>query len=79
MPNKEELVKSLTNVVDYVADVVSEKVSQNVISAQFGEKPQEGFEAVNKAAETMASSGGSKNKKTRRLRLTNKNKKTRRS
>ena len=72
MPNKEELLKSLSNVVDYITDVVTDKVSKNVSSAQFGEKPQEGFESVNKAAKIIASSGGSKIKKTRRLRLTNK-------
>ena len=64
-------MKSFKNVADYIADVVAEKVSS---SSQFGEKPQEGFEAVNKAVETMASSGGSRFNKTRKFRLTNKNK-----
>jgi hypothetical protein len=72
MLNKKKLVKSLSTVVDYIADVVAEKVSQNVSSAQFGEKLQEGFKSVNKAAETMALSGGFKFNKTRRFRITNK-------
>jgi hypothetical protein len=65
-----ELINSFKTIANYIADVVVEKVS----TSQSGDKPQEGFKAVNKAAETMASSGGSKFKKTRRFRLTNKNK-----
>jgi hypothetical protein len=45
-----------------------------VSSAQFGEQPQNGFNSVKKMAETMSSYGGSKFKKTRRFRLTKKNK-----
>ena len=65
-----ELINSFKTIANYIADTVSEKVSMS----QSGEKPQEGFEAVNKAAKTMASSGGSKFKKTRCFRLTKKNK-----
>ena len=74
MPNKKELVESLSTVVDYIADTVADKVSKQITSEQYGEKQQNGFDSVNKAAETMASSGGSKFKKTRRFRLVNKNK-----
>jgi len=74
-PSKEQLIESLTNVVDYITDAVAEKVSQNVTSSQYGEQPQDGFNSVNQAAESIASSGGSKFKKTRRFKLfTNKNK-----
>ena len=72
-PNKTELMKSLSNVVDYITDAVAEKVSQNVSASQFGEKQQNGFESVNNAAEIMATSGG-KRKKTRKFKLTNKKK-----
>ena len=72
-PNKKELMNSLSNVVDYITDAVAEKVSLNVSSAQFGEKPQNGFDSVNTAAEMMAKSGG-KRKKTRKFKLTKKNK-----
>jgi hypothetical protein len=73
VPSKKELMNSLTNVVDYITDVVSDRVSQNVTASQFGEKPQNGFDAVNAAAEMMAKSGG-KRKKTRKFKLTKKNK-----
>ena len=73
-PDKEQLIQSLTQVVDYITDAVSEKVSENMVSAQFGEKPQNGFDSVNQAAETMATTGGKKFKRTRRFRLTNRNK-----
>jgi hypothetical protein len=72
-PNKKELMESLTNVVDYITDVVSEKVSQNISASQTGEKQQNGFDSVNTAAQTMANSGG-KRRKTRRFKITNKNK-----
>jgi hypothetical protein len=56
----EELpVKNLEHVANYIADLVADKVSN--IS-----KPQEGFQAINKAVETIASSGGSR--KTRKIR-----------
>ena len=71
VPSKKELMTSLTNVVDYITDTVSERVSQNVTAAQFGEKPQNGFDSVNTAAEMMAKSGG-KRRKTRKFNLINK-------
>ena len=73
VPNKKELMNSLSNVVDYITDAVAKKVSLNVTSAQFGEKPQNGFDSVNAAAEMMATSGG-KRRKTRKFKLTKKNK-----
>ena len=73
VPNKKELMNSLSNVVDYITDTVAEKVSLNVTSAQFGEKSQNGFDSVNAAAEIMAKSGG-KRRKTRKFKLTRKNK-----
>jgi hypothetical protein len=73
LPNKKELMNSLSNVVDYITDAVAEKVSLNVTSAQFGEKQQNGFDSVNAAAEMMAKTGG-KRRKTRKFKLTNKNK-----
>ena len=63
-------MNSFKTIANYIGDVVAEKVS----TAQSGEKPQNGFAAVNKAATTIGSSGGSKFKKTRRFRLTKKNK-----
>ena len=81
-PNKKDLlVKSLIEVVDYIADNVAEKVLQNVLqndtSSQYGEQSQNGFNSVNKVAETMATSGGSKFKKTRRFKLIRNKNKTR--
>jgi len=73
LPNKKELMNSLSNVVDYITDAVAQKVSLNVTSAQFGEKQQNGFDSINTAAEMMAKSGG-KRKKTRKFKLTKKNK-----
>ena len=78
-PNKTEVINSLSNVVDYITDAVAEKVSKNVLSdkdretPQDGEKPQDGFDSVNKAAEMMTSSGG-KRRKTRKFKLSKKNK-----
>lgn len=54
-----ELMNSFKNIANYLADVVSEKVS----TSQYGEKPQNGFAAVNKAATTIGTFGGSKFKK----------------
>lgn len=71
-PNKQELIKSLTQVVDYITDTVAKKVSENVGTSS--DYPQDGFGAVNTAASTMAMSGGSRFKKTRHFRLLNKNK-----
>jgi hypothetical protein len=73
LPNKTELMNSLSNVVDYITDAVAEKVSLNVTSAQFGEKQQNGFDSVNAAAGIMAKSGG-KRRKTRKFKLSKKNK-----
>jgi hypothetical protein len=73
LPNKKELMNSLSNVVDYITDAVAQKVSLNVTSAQFGEKQQNGFDSINTAAEMMAKSGG-KRRKTRKFKLTKKNK-----
>jgi hypothetical protein len=65
----DDISKSLTTVVDYFATMVADKVATSISS----DKPQNGFSSVKKAAETMANTGGSKFKKTRRLKLTNKN------
>jgi hypothetical protein len=67
--NEQELAKSLTNVVDYITDVAAKKVS----AGQLGDKEQNGFDTVNAVAKTMANSGGKKIK-SRKLKLTNKNK-----
>ena len=72
VPNKKELMNSLSNVVDYITDAVAEKVSQN-ISGQSNEGQQDGFDSVNAAAGMMAKIGG-KRRKTRKFRLTKKNK-----
>ena len=69
--DKQKLLESINSVIDYLSNSIAQKVSENVSS---GEKPQNGFNAVNKAAETMAMSGGKKFKKTRHFRITNKNK-----
>ena len=71
IPTEELPVKNLEHVANYIADLVADKVS----NISLGEKPQEGFQAINKAVETMSSSGGSiKTRKTRKFRLNNKNK-----
>jgi hypothetical protein len=62
------MTKSLTNVIDYIADVIAERVSSQTPHIQ------DGFSSVNQAAETMASIGGSKFNKTRHFRITKKNK-----
>jgi len=64
-----ELIKSLKTISNYIADAVADKIT----ITQPENNIQDGFSSVNKAAETMASSGGSKFKKTRRLRLTKQN------
>ena len=74
VPSKQELIESLTNVVDYITDSVAEKVSQNVTSEQYEDTPQDGFDTINKTINVMASSGGSKFKRTKRFRLVNRNK-----
>jgi hypothetical protein len=75
--NKAQLIESLTKVVDYITDNVAEKVSQNVKSSQYDEEQQDEFNSLNKVAETMATSGGSKFKKTRRFKLIKNKNKTR--
>jgi hypothetical protein len=71
-------------VINYISDKVAEKVSskvQNTIhSSELVETPQNGFDAVNQAANIMADSsknemtGGKKKKKTRKFRLVKNNK-----
>ena len=58
--------------MDYITDKVAQKVTEN-LSRQSNEGQQNGFTSVSQAAETMASSGGKK-RKTRRFKITNKNK-----
>jgi hypothetical protein len=70
--DKEKLSQAINTVVDYIADKVADKVSHN-ISNQPSEIQQNGFDSINKAVETMASSGGKK-RKSYKFRLTNKNK-----
>ena len=70
IPDKQELSQALDTVVEYITDKVAQKVSQN-ISGTVSDGQQNGFDAVNSAAETMASTGG-KRKRTRRFKLTNK-------
>ncbi len=65
-----ELINSISQIVDYMANSVAEKVSERVLSGQSGENIQNGFSSVNTAARNM--SGGSKFKHTRKFRLTNK-------
>ena len=73
VPSKQELMNSLSNVVDYITDAVAEKVSVSVTSGQSGENQQNGFDSVNAAAEMMAKSGG-RRRKTRKFKLSKKNK-----
>jgi len=72
VPSKKELMNSLSNVVDYITDAVAEKVSQK-IPTQPNDGQQDGFDSVNAAAEMMAKNGG-KRRKTRKFKLTKKNK-----
>jgi hypothetical protein len=72
VPNKKELINSLSAVVDYITDAVAEKVSQK-IPIQPNEDQQDGFDSVNTAAGMMAKIGG-KRRKTRKFKLTKKNK-----
>ena len=68
----DKLTQAIDTVVDYIADKVSKKVTINVSSSDY--TPQNGYEAVKTAAETMASSKGGKKRKTRKFKLTKKNK-----
>ena len=72
VPSKKELMNSLSNIVDYITDAVAEKVSQK-IPTQPNDGQQDGFDSVNAAAEMMAKNGG-KRRKTRKFKLTKKNK-----
>ena len=65
-----EITNSLSKVTNYFANVIADKVSQNISATNNGDKLQDGFVSVNKATEKMASSGGKKYKKTKRFRLT---------
>ena len=70
-----ELIKSLANVVDYISEKVADKVASQVsqnISANLNETPQNGFDSVNQAAETMAKLSGGKKRKTKKFKLSNK-------
>ena len=85
-----ELVQSLEKVINYISDKVAEKVSskvENTIhSSELVETPQNGFDAVNQAANIMADSsknemtggnvmtGCKKKKGTRKFRLVKNNK-----
>ena len=72
-PDKQELSQALDTVVEYITDKVAQKVSQN-ISSQSSDSQQNGFDSINKVAETMATTGGKK-RRTRRFKIkTNKNK-----
>ena len=62
----QELNKSVGIVLDYISDKISQNLSQNTDGVQ------NGFRSVNKAAETMALSGGKR--KTRKFKITKKNK-----
>ena len=68
--SNKELIKSLKTISNYIADTVADKA----LKSQPENNIQDGFSSVNKVAETMATSGGSKFKKTRRFILTKKNK-----
>jgi hypothetical protein len=54
----QDINSSIKNIVSYMVDEITNKVMQNMA----GEKPQNGFDAVNKAAETFGNSA-SDNKK----------------
>ena len=53
------------------SDKVAKQVTSQVAATNLS---QDGFEAVNNAAQTMAALSGGKKKKTRKFRLTKKNK-----
>jgi hypothetical protein len=48
----QDINSSIKNIVNYMVDKITSKVTQNMA----GEKPQNGFDAVNKAAETFGNS-----------------------
>ena len=60
-PQNEKLKEAIDTVIDYISNKVSENVSNKVvqnISLSSGENIQNGFDSINKTAETMASNGG---------------------
>ena len=69
-PDKKEAINSILNVVDYITDVVADKVSRNVTTSQIGDDQQNGFDSVKAVAEIMGSSRGGKRNKTHKFKLT---------
>ena len=67
---------NVVNAIDTLVDYITEEVAKKVNFSGNGDNIQDGFSSVNKAAETMADSGGGKKNKTRKFKLTGKNKKT---
>ena len=67
--SRESLTNSIDNIITYMSDKISDKVAANISTGPDG--AQNGFSAVNNATEKMASSGG---KKSRKFKLTRKNK-----
>jgi len=67
--DKTQLIESLTKVIDYVTDNIVKKVSQNIVSFQYEGQTQNGFNSIDNVAKTMAMSGGSKFKKTKRFKF----------
>ena len=71
---KDKVKDALNAVADYISDKVSENISKNVEDAQITKNTpevniQNGFDSVNKAVETISSTGGSKKRKTRKFRI----------
>ena len=71
---KNKLNDALNSVAEYISDKVSENISKNVEDAKIIKKTpevniQNGFDSVNKAVETISSTGGSKKRKTRKFRI----------
>jgi hypothetical protein len=71
---KDKVKDALNAVADYISDKVSENISKNVEDAQIIKNTpevniQNGFDSVNKAVETISSTGGSKKRKTRKFRI----------
>lgn len=58
---REKVVQSLTNIMDYLTDTISEKVSENILLSQ--DRPQNGFRSVAKMADTLATRGGTKRRR----------------
>ena len=70
--NKSNVVNAIDTLLDYITDEVAKKVNVNLNSGNI----QDGFNSVNKSAETMANSGGGKKNRTRKFKLTGKKNKT---